>query len=97
MALDGDILAQAIKATFETRKTVISTDALTLFSDDFKQDTGKNTQWKAFLNKNNITGETSFPDIVTEIQLFIEPVYQSISEESSFTMQWIPEDFHWKD
>ena len=97
MALDGDILAQAIKATFETRKTVISTDALTLFSDDFKQDTGKNTQWKAFLNKNNITGETSFPDIVTEIQLFIEPVYQSISEESSFTMQWIPEDFYWKD
>ncbi len=97
MILDGDILAQAIKATFEIRKTAIFTEALTLFSDEFKQDTGKSIQWNAFLSKNNIADEAGFSDVVTEIQRFIEPVYQAISENRSFTMQWLPDDFCWKD
>ncbi len=97
MILDGNVLAQAMKATFETRKTAISTEALTLFGDEFKQDTGKSVQWNAFLNKNNITDEANFSDVVTEIQQFIEPIHQSISENRSFTMQWLPDDFCWKD
>jgi len=97
MILDGNILAQAMKATFETRKTAISIEALTLFSDEFKQDTGKSTQWNAFLNKNNITDKTGFSDIVIEIQQFIEPIYQAISENRSFTMRWLPDVLCWKD
>ena len=97
MTLDGNVLAQAMKATFETRKTAISTETLTLFSVEFKQDTGKSTQWSAFLNKNNITDEVDFSDIITEIQQFIEPIYQSISENRSFTMLWRPDAFCWKD
>jgi len=97
MILDGNVLAQAVKATFETRKTVILTEVLALFSDEFKQDTGKSIQWSAFLNKNNITDEADFSDVVTEIQEFIEPIYQSISENQSVTMQWLPDDFCWKD
>ena len=97
MILDGNILAQAMKATFETRKTTISSETLTLFSDEFKQDAGKSIQWNAFLNKNNITDEAYFSDIVTEIQRFIEPIYQSISENRSLTMQWLPDVFCWKD
>ncbi|VAW50303.1 FIG00645039: hypothetical protein with HTH-domain [hydrothermal vent metagenome] len=97
MVLDGNILAQAMKATFETRKTAISTEPFILFSDEFKQDTGKSIQWNAFLNKNNITDEANFSDVVTEIQEFIEPIHQSISENRSFTMQWLPDDFCWKD
>jgi len=60
MILDGNILAQAMKATFETRKTAISTEDLALFSYEFKQNTGKSIQWNAFLNKNNIMDETDF-------------------------------------
>ena len=97
MILDGNVLAQAVKATFETRKTAISTEGLTLFGDEFKQDTGKSIQWNAFLNKNNITDEADFSDVVTEIQGFIEPIHQSISENRSFTMQWLPDGFCWKD
>jgi len=97
MILDGNILAQAIKATFETRKTTISSEALTLFSDEFKQDTGKSTQWNAFLNKNNITDEADFSDVVTDIQQFIEPIYRAISENRSLAMQWLPDGFCWKD
>ena len=96
MILDGNILAQAIKATFETRKTAISTEGLALFGDEFKQDIGKSVQWNAFLNKNNITDEEDFSNIVTEIQRLIEPIYQAISENRSFTMQWHPDAFCWK-
>lgn len=97
MTLDGALLARAIKATFETRKTIIAIDALTIFSDGFKQDAGKHTQWKAFLNKNNITSEASFSESVTEIQQFIEPVYHSITKQQLFQMQWLPDDFRWKE
>ncbi len=97
MILDGNILAQAMKATFETRKTAISTEALTLFSNEFKQDTGKSAQWRAFLNKNKITDEAGFSDVIDEIQRFIEPIYQTISENRSLTTQWQPDVFCWKD
>jgi predicted nucleotidyltransferase component of viral defense system len=97
MILDGNILAQAMKATFETRKTAITTETLTIFSNEFKQDTGKSIQWNAFLNKNNITDEAVFSDIIAEIQRFIEPIYQAISENRPLTMQWQPDVFCWKD
>ncbi len=97
MVLDGNILTQAIKATFETRKTAISTEELALFSDTFKQDAGKNAQWNAFLSKQNMTEEMEFSDIVTEIKQFIEPVYRSIPADQPFTQQWRPDAFCWKD
>jgi len=96
MILDGSILAQAMKATFDTRKTAISTETLTLFSDEFKQDASKSIQWKAFLNKNDITDDANFSDIVTEVQQFIEPIYQSISKNRSFTLLWLPDVFCWQ-
>ncbi len=75
MELDGSILLEAIKGTFERRKTDIKSEGLYVFSDDFKQDKGKQTQWAAFLNKNSLETETNFSEVVYEIQQFIEPVY----------------------
>ena len=96
MVLDGDILSLAVKMTFEKRKTAVSTASLYVFSDEFKQDKAKQTQWKAFLNKNNLNDETEFTSIVSEIQRLLEPVYQSIAEQQSFSLQWSPEAFQWK-
>ena len=97
MRLDGDFLLQAVKATFERRETPISAESLYLFDDNFTQDKNKQIQWLAFKNKNNLNSEIDFPGAVAEVQSLLEPVYQSISEERSFTMQWISDDFYWKD
>jgi len=64
MALDGDLLSRAVKATFERRKTPISTELLYVFGGEFVHDKGKHTQWKAFLNKNNLNNYADFVDTV---------------------------------
>lgn len=97
MVLDGHILSQSIKATFERRKTDISTEPLYVFSNAFKQDKDKQTQWHAFLNKNNLEKETNFYEVVDDLQQILEPVYQSIAKQCDFQPQWLPDEFQWKD
>lgn len=97
MKLDGQILFCAIKATFERRKTNITTKALYVFSNEFKQDKGKHIQWAAFLNKNGLVKGNDFSDIVGELQLFLEPVYQAIAEQTNYRQQWLSDMFQWMD
>ncbi|HED34266.1 MAG TPA: nucleotidyl transferase AbiEii/AbiGii toxin family protein [Gammaproteobacteria bacterium] len=97
MALDGQILSDAIKATFERRKTDITNEALYVFSDEFKQDKDKQTQWAAFLNKNGLEKGSLFSGVVGEIQQFLDPIYHAIAEQRSYKQQWLADSFQWKD
>ena len=97
MVLDGQILFGAIKATFERRKTDITTEALYVFSDEFKQDKSKQTQWAAFLNKNGLEKGSNFSDVVGETQQFLEPIYRAIAEQQDYKQQWLSDKFQWKD
>ncbi|MDT8282422.1 MAG: nucleotidyl transferase AbiEii/AbiGii toxin family protein [Gammaproteobacteria bacterium] len=97
MNIDGQILSGAIKATFERRKTKITKEALYVFSDEFKQDKDKQTQWAAFLNKNGLEKEISFSEVLDSIQRFLEPVYQAIAEQHDYPRQWDPDTYQWKD
>jgi len=96
MELDGQILFDAIKATFERRKTDITTTALYVFSNEFKQDKGKQTQWAALLKKIELK-KSNFTDVVGELQLFLEPVYQAIAQQTDYKQRWLPDKFQWKD
>ncbi len=95
MRLDGHLLAQAVKATFERRKTTISDEPLYLFSDAFKQEHGKQIQWQAFLNKNGLNRDMDFAEVVAVVQSLLEPIYQAIAEQRQFTAQWTPDKFQW--
>ena len=86
--LDGHILAKAISVTFERRGTRIDTNALTLFSDSFKNNKQKEIQWNAFLNKNGLVQKESFSEIVTSIESFLFPLYQSLSDQQDFSLVW---------
>ena len=97
MELDGQILFGAIKATFERRKTIITTKPLYVFSDAFKQDKDKQTQWAAFLNKNGLEKGSNFSDIVSEIQQCLEPIYQAIANQREYKQQWLADNFQWRD
>ncbi len=97
MPLDGDLLSQAVNATFERRKTDILPAPLYVFGDNFKTDKDKGVQWKAFLNKNNLQNKTDFAHVVGEVQQLLEPVYQSIANQKTFDLQWSPEEFQWKE
>lgn len=96
MELDGALLSQAVKATFERRKTLISKEPLYVFSDEFVQEEGRSVQWRAFLNKNGLKTESGFAEVVGEIQIFLQPIYQSIAEKYLFQSYWSYNELKWK-
>jgi hypothetical protein len=51
---DGDTLQRAIRATFDRRRTELPSGVPFGLTDEFAQDTQKQTQWQAFLGKNRL-------------------------------------------
>jgi predicted nucleotidyltransferase component of viral defense system len=49
--IDGDTLRRAIRATFDRRKTALPPDIPFGLTDGFAQDAHKQTQWRAFIRK----------------------------------------------
>ena len=70
--LDTDLLAQAIKATFERRGMAVP-DALPIgLSYEFAHDSSRQSLWLAFLRKNGLTPE-SLPAIVGQLRSALAP------------------------
>lgn len=86
---DSSILMEALSITFKTRGTNLE-DRKTIFSEEYKTDNKKESQWKAFLNKNKILSDNNFVDIVNNIEKFIEPIF------SNKKLKWNPQNFIWE-
>jgi hypothetical protein len=72
-AFDGATLHNAIRATFERRKTDLSAYAYPL-SDAFAAEPDKQTQWAAFLRRNGLEkSQPSFAVVISELRAFIGP------------------------
>lgn len=93
--LDSDNLHSAIQATFERRNTPITQALVFIFSDRFKNDANKTTQWQAFLKKNKLVCPLTFAELVTKIELFIHPIYQQIGTDLTTTKQWDAQTWSW--
>lgn len=71
--IDEDRLRKAIYITFNKRRTPMDNFTY-IFSDEFKTDTDKARQWKAFLNRSSIDEDHSFEEALIEIESFIKPI-----------------------
>jgi len=80
---EGSLLQEAIKATFERRKTTLPEGVPIGLSPEFYEDTGKQTQWNAFLNKNGLE-QLELDDVINAITLFLVPIITAISESEIF-------------
>jgi len=94
--LEGSILMDAIGATFAKRDTDIHLQDLTVFSEAFKLDRQKATQWKAFLNKNQLEATESFLETMSSLEDFLLPPYSCLASEQDFSLQWSPKSWFWK-
>ncbi|VAX07794.1 FIG00645039: hypothetical protein with HTH-domain [hydrothermal vent metagenome] len=86
---EGDVLQEAIRATFQRRQTPLPLSVPLGLSRGFFEDMGKQMQWKAFLRKNRLE-EFPLSDVVGEISLFLMPVVEASSNEQVFQGQWPP-------
>ena len=92
-SFEGPVLLKAIQSTFQRRKTPIASVPKHVFSDEFSLDSIKNSQWKAFLNKNEITDiSEEFPYIIERLRDFLAPPLRAFSSGKSFSLFWTPRE-----
>jgi len=96
MPIEGQLLLQAIKATFARRGTKIGGEAPLIFSEEFSTDINKQTQWNAFLKKNELKGN-AFDQIMIDLLGFIQPVYNAAAENKDWRQSWKPDSREWVD
>ena len=85
---DGDILRQAVQATFNCRKTALTGQAPFGLTDAFAQDTQKQVQWQAFLRKNKLEALT-LDEVVSALATFLLPVIKVASVNTAFPFRWL--------
>lgn len=87
---DGERLSEAIRKTFERRKTDLPKSAPTAFTSEFYEDKSKLTQWRAFLNKGLVTGEEILlAEVAKVLRNFMLPPTEALILRSEFKMCWV--------
>lgn len=84
------LLHNAIIETFKNRETSLE-KRLSVHEDKFKTDKNLQFLWLAFLKKRNLTANTTLAEIITSIQLFIEPACVEVKN----TKSWNPKEWQW--
>jgi len=72
--LDHKLLAEAISATFKRRGLIIPATMPIGLTEEFSNDDEKQTQWRAFLNRNEIT-ERPLEDVVKKLSEKFSPLF----------------------
>jgi len=86
---DFGTLCNAIRDTFERRKTSIPDVAPLAFTEEFWNDPQKRTQWNAFLRKSKPeNAECDFEKLVMTIADFLLPVFQAIHIGKIQDLHW---------
>jgi predicted nucleotidyltransferase component of viral defense system len=70
--LDADLLAQAIKATFERRGMPVPAELPVGLTDEFAHDPSRRALWRAFVKKNDLAPEP-LATIVKRLRATLEP------------------------
>jgi hypothetical protein len=86
----GELLCQALKKTFERRKTEIPMQEPLALTQEFVNSSDKQKQWQAFLSKSRIgLTPNSFSEVINEIQKFIMPPCLAVAQNQKFDKVWI--------
>jgi hypothetical protein len=88
-------LAAAIRATFERRGTTRPASSPLALRPDFYDLPTKQTQWRAFLRKSGLRGDSSLQKIILIIEMFVMPVVESILKNDIEAKVW-PAGGPWK-
>ncbi len=96
LEINGDLLVEAVKATFQNRETELSTDKLAIFEEAFSADANKQKLWVAFLSKDTLQSELSFAGLIEQLQAFLEPIYVAAEkDDKQFLKVWSAMDWSW--
>jgi hypothetical protein len=88
---DGEVLASALAATFERRRTELPQDTPFALTDAFAEVEGRRRQWHRFLAKDNLTTvPNELVEVIRLLNHFLVPVINSIRQSEAFNRTWPP-------
>lgn len=84
---EGETIRQAIRATFDRRKTELPPDVPFGLTDDFARDAQKQTQWQAFLGKNRLEA-LELEVLVAALRDFLLPAIVAANADTHLPQLW---------
>jgi len=89
LQFDGKQLSEAIRRTFERRKTALPTFAPAAFTPAFFEDSTKQIQWRAFLSKGLGARESILlADVIDALRRFLIPPTEALLARKAFATHW---------
>jgi Nucleotidyl transferase AbiEii toxin, Type IV TA system len=86
---DAELLARAIRATFERRKTSLPATTPVALTSAFADDREKEAQWSGFVRKATVGDAGSLAQTVAAVKAFLEaPLAAAASEAPPAAKQW---------
>lgn len=86
---EGAVLAEAIRATFERRRTPLPETTPIALSPAFYSAEAKQAQWAAYVRKARVQGEMpAFDAVIGHIAGFVMPVLASLVAGEQFDRRW---------
>jgi predicted nucleotidyltransferase component of viral defense system len=88
---EGDVLARALRATFERRRTAIPADPPIALTTAFAEVEGKRAQWAGFIRRNRLAAAPAeLVAVIDGIAGFVVPVLAAAARGEVFAGRWPP-------
>jgi len=85
----GPVLARAIAATFERRRTPIPDAQPVALAPAFYSDAKRAAEWQRYLSRNGLPGApTDFAAVGELLQAFIRPIWSTLAANRAFSDTW---------
>jgi predicted nucleotidyltransferase component of viral defense system len=91
---EGRKVQEAIEETFLHRETPIAGDMI-IFTEAFKNDPSKSTQWNAFVKRIELPKQLSFTEVLNAMEKFLSPIWDKSCKKDEFLLYWKPEFQDW--
>lgn len=88
---DRDTLVRAVRATFERRRTPVVAALPLPLTPAFYANAGRQTQWRAYVTRNGLTGApTDFQAVGELLMRFLQPIWERFGSDETNTGSWPP-------
>jgi hypothetical protein len=87
-AFAGPVLAEAIRATFERRRTALPDAEPLVLSREFLAAPERQTQWRAFLRRGRLPGPQDAGELAEALRRFLAPVLGALTQGEGFPRTW---------
>lgn len=87
-AFDGAVLARAIRATFERRRTEVPSETPIALTRDFAEVEGKRAQWAGFVRRSRLAAPKELEEVIEVIGNFVGPLLAAIHSGRPFAATW---------